>query len=31
VDIHDQPYEEFVNAVKATNGAAIETHQRAGK
>jgi hypothetical protein len=31
VDIHDQPYEEFVNAVKATNEAAIETHKTAGK
>jgi hypothetical protein len=31
VDIHDQPYEEFVKAVKATNEAAIETHRRAAK
>lgn len=31
VDIHDQPYEEFVNAVKATNGAAIDVHRRAAK
>jgi hypothetical protein len=31
VDIHDQPYEGFVNAVKATNEAAIETHRQAAK
>jgi len=29
VDIKDKPYEEFVNAVKATNEAAVEVHKRA--
>jgi hypothetical protein len=31
VDIKDKPYEEFVNAVKATNEAAVEVHKRANR
>jgi hypothetical protein len=31
VNINDKPYEDFVNAVKATNVAAIEVHKRATK
>jgi hypothetical protein len=31
VNIRDKPYEDFVNAAKATNDAAVEVHRRAAK
>jgi len=31
VDIHDRPYQEFIETVKKVNAAALEIHQRAAK